>query len=122
LATLLRAFLYGEKNISSALCFLDSLESSSVGFNEPACPKGNYRFMSFAQPILLLSKHIDQAIGPSDQGARDLISGGGGIQGSGLMARAKRAMIPASILSVLVRISSLWANPLIRAGLTILAV
>jgi hypothetical protein len=53
---------------------------------------------------------------------RYLISGEGGVQDLGFIAKQKRTIKAASILSVLVLISSFWPNPLMRAGLTILAV
>ena len=46
----------------------------------------------------------------------------GGVHGSGFMARQKRAIMPASTVSFLVRTSSLWAKPLMRAGFTMLTV
>ena len=48
------------------------------------------------------------------------ISGGGGIHGSGLWLLQNRAIRAASTASVFVRSSSLWANALMRAGLTTL--
>ena len=67
------------------------------------------RFNSCVRMAMRASRRLAMA-------CKRLTAGTGGVHGSGFMARQKPAIMPASTESFLVRTSSLWAKPFMRAG------